>query len=200
MHFWIFLGSAYVIGSIPFGYLIAKAFGVDILQTGSGNIGATNVQRTLGWGPGLLSLILDVAKGFVPVVIVLWFGFQFWQAAAIGTAVIIGHCWSIFLLFKGGKGISTSLGVILALDWRIGLAALVLWLILLLIWRYVSLASIISASILPFGFLISRFDLKVFVVIFIFAIIDVLKHIPNIKRLMDGTEYKYGEKAITRAD
>jgi len=69
-----------------------------------------------------------------------------------------------------------------------------------LIWRYVSLASIISASILPFGFLISRFDLKVFVVIFIFAIIDVLKHIPNIKRLMDGTEYKYGEKAITRAD
>ncbi len=197
--FFIILGSSYILGSVPFGLIIGKLRGIDIRIQGSGNIGATNVQRTLGWGPGLASFVLDMAKGFVPVFVASQFGYPPWMCALAGLVVLLGHCWSVFLLFKGGKGISTTLGVVAALDWRIGLLCAALWLVQLLIFRYVSLASIISASLMPFGFLLGKFDLSLFGVAILIGLIDVLKHLPNIKRLQEGTEFKFGEKAIERA-
>jgi acyl phosphate:glycerol-3-phosphate acyltransferase len=199
MLFWILLGCAYVFGAIPFGLIIGKMKGVDIRTIGSGNIGATNVQRTLGWMPAFFSFLLDFAKGAVPVILALVFGFDKWQAAAIGAAVVIGHCWSVFLMFRGGKGISTTFAVVMALDWRIGLGLLIVWLIIILLYRYVSLASIIGASIMPFGFLIVTFDLPLFGIMVIIGSIAVLRHLENMKRLADGTENKVGQKALPNA-
>jgi glycerol-3-phosphate acyltransferase PlsY len=199
MLFWILLGCGYILGAIPFGLIIGKIKGVDIRKAGSGNIGATNVQRTLGWAPAAISFVLDFAKGAVPVILALVFGLEKWQAAAIGAAVVIGHCWSVFLLFQGGKGISTTFAVVIALDWRIGLAVLVLWLTIILLYRYVSLASIIGASVLPFGFLIVTFDLPLFGVMVLIGAVAVLRHAENIKRLASGTENKIGKKALPDA-
>lgn len=199
MLFWILLGCAYILGAIPFGLLIGKIKGIDIRTVGSGNIGATNVQRTLGWLPAFFSFLLDFAKGAVPVILALAFGLDKWQAAAIGAVVVIGHCWSVFLLFKGGKGISTMFAVVVALDWRLGLALLIVWLLIILLYRYVSLASIIGASIMPFGFLIVTFDLPLFGVMLLIGAIAVFRHTENIKRLLSGTENKLGQKALPNA-
>lgn len=194
----------YIIGSIPFGLLIGLAFGIDIRGKGSGNIGATNVQRTLGWFPGLASWILDTAKGFFPVYMTScmlqnkFFGQELagtstgWPIALVGLAVIAGHCWSVFLKFRGGKGVSTTLGVVMALDWRIGIACFILWAIIVALTRYVSVASIITAILMPFGFIFLRADPIFWVLCFAIAIIIVIKHKDNIKRLREGTENKFG--------
>lgn len=199
MIFWILLACGYILGSIPFGLLIGRIKGIDIRKEGSGNIGATNVQRTLGWMPAAFSFLLDFVKGFVPVILAVIFGLELWQAAAIGASVVIGHCWSIFLLFKGGKGISTTFAVVVALDWRIGLGCLVLWLIILLLSRYVSLASIIAASVMPFGFLVVTFNLPLFGILVIVAAIAILKHSENMKRLAAGNENMLGQKVEKNA-
>ncbi len=199
MLFWILLACGYILGSIPFGLFIGRLKGVDIRKEGSGNIGATNVQRTLGWLPATFSFLLDFVKGFVPVILAIIFGLDIWQAAAIGAAVVAGHCWSVFLLFKGGKGISTTFAVVVALDWRIGLGCLVLWLIILLLSRYVSLASIIAASVMPFGFLIVTFNLPLFGILVIIAAIAIIKHSENMKRLAAGNERKIGQKVELNA-
>lgn len=199
MFFWIFVICGYFIGAIPFGLFIGKAKGVDIRKVGSGNIGATNVQRALGWTSATISFLLDFAKGAVPVMVAMWLGVDKWQMAIIGTAVVIGHCWSVFLLFKGGKGISTTFAVIMALDWRIGLGGLTLWLIIILVYRYVSLASIIGAAMLPFAFFIVTFDLPLSCVVLLMSAIIILRHYENIKRLMAGNENKVGQKALPNA-
>jgi acyl phosphate:glycerol-3-phosphate acyltransferase len=195
-----YLIGGYLLGSIPFGLIIGKLRGVDVRNTGSGNIGATNVTRSAGWLAGSISMILDISKGFVPVLVASSLGFEPWQVVCIGLAVFLGHCWSVFLLFKGGKGISTSLGIVLALDWRLGLACAVVWLIIVLVWKFVSLASIITISLIPFGFLLTHFDILQFLSLIGIAIIVVIKHIPNIRRLVDGEEYKIGEKALVHVN
>ncbi|MBP6928943.1 MAG: glycerol-3-phosphate 1-O-acyltransferase PlsY [Caldisericia bacterium] len=194
----------YIIGSIPFGLLIGLAFGIDIRGKGSGNIGATNVQRTLGWFPGLASWILDTAKGFFPVYLTSYmlennfFGQELagastgWPIALVGLAVIAGHCWSVFLKFRGGKGVSTTLGVVMALDWKIGIACFILWVIIVALTRYVSVASMITAILMPFGFIFLGADPIFWVLCFAIAIIIVIKHQDNIKRLREGTENKFG--------
>lgn len=199
MLFWILVFSGYVLGSIPFGLFIGKARGVDLRKVGSGNIGATNVQRTLGWTWAGLSFILDFAKGAVPVIVALLLGFEKWQSAAIGASVVIGHCWSVFLLFKGGKGISTTFAVIVTLDWRIGLGVLVMWLLILVIYKYVSLASIIGASMLPFAFFIVTFDLPLSGAILLISTVTIIRHYENIKRLRYGNENKIGQKVLPNA-
>ncbi|HOO97185.1 MAG TPA: glycerol-3-phosphate 1-O-acyltransferase PlsY [Caldisericia bacterium] len=196
--YWAIAG--YLVGSIPFGLIIGKLFGVDVRDHGSGNIGATNVSRTVGIIPGALSFVLDMAKGSVPVFLALYLGFEPWEAGLVGACVFLGHCWSPFLLFKGGKGISTSFGIIVALDWRLGLAAGALWLILVLLWKMVSLSSILSISLVPFGFLLAKFDLLLFAVLVGMALIAVIKHIPNIRRIIEGSEYRVGERVITNVN
>src|SRR5207247_373642 len=150
-----FIGSAivsYFFGSIPTGFLWGKARGIDIRTVGSGNIGATNVMRALGKGPGIVVLLLDVAKGFVPVLLAqrLFPEADRARLQIVGcVAVIAGHNWTCWLRFKGGKGIATSAGALLAFLPGPLLVALGVWLIVFVPWRYVSLASVIAAATLP---------------------------------------------------
>ncbi|HEY9765138.1 MAG TPA: glycerol-3-phosphate 1-O-acyltransferase PlsY, partial [Chroococcales cyanobacterium] len=141
MKFGILLFSAYFLGAIPFGFLICKYFyHVDIREVGSGNIGATNVVRSVGKIPGALVLALDVAKGFLPVFLAVPLGARF--AIACAAAAILGHSRSIFLKFKGGKSVATGLGTLLGLAPLVGGVLFLLWLLVLLIGRFVSLASV----------------------------------------------------------
>lgn len=185
----LFIG-AYVLGSIPFGFLIAKARGVDITRVGSGNTGATNVHRALGWKAGLVVLLLDVAKGLVPPLIAKAMGLTSEIACLSGIAAVLGHCFSPFLRFKGGKGIATMLGAALGatpLAAAIGLAAFIL---VISATRYVSLASlaaVVAAVIAAFSLKTGPVISAAYVAIALFI---VYKHRANIGRLIKGEEPK----------
>ena len=200
--------AAYVIGSTPFGYLIGRARGVDLRTVGSGNVGATNVGRVLGARWGYLCFALDVAKGLVPVLLVglalrgggLTAARQAgWLAVAFGA--VAGHVFTFWLKFRGGKGVATSLGVLLGLFPYFtfpGLAALGIWCAVVLIWRYVSLASIVAAAAMPFLFAaacrLAGWPLRQLWPLLAFAIamaaLVILRHRTNIARLLAGTESK----------
>jgi len=181
---------SYLIGSIPFGYVIARVQGVDIRSKGSGNIGATNVWRNLGFLAGLLVFIGDAGKGMLGAWLGRHFGGSDDVAMLTALAVVVGHGWPLFLGFKGGKIIATSLGVFLVLDKIIVLPALGLWVILSGICRYISLASMVAAFSIPFWMLfLHRPWSYICFSIFVFFIV-VYKHFPNIKRLLAGIEPK----------
>jgi acyl phosphate:glycerol-3-phosphate acyltransferase len=188
---WAVLG--YLIGSIAFGLLLARAMNLGDLRTiGSGNIGATNVLRTGNKTAAALTLVLDGAKGAVAVLLARFFAGE--DAAQVaGLAAMIGHCYPIWLKFKGGKGVATFLGVILALAWPAGLACCLAWLIGALVTRISSMGAIAAAStstiflvILGYG---SAFILGVILTLLIFW-----RHRENIKRIRAGTEPKIGAK------
>jgi len=205
--------AAYGVGSTPFGYLIARLRGTDIRRAGSGNVGATNVGRVLGRKWGVLCFVLDVVKGFVPVLIagrLLVRGdvpALDRQAAwlAVGCGVILGHVFTFYLRFRGGKGVATSLGVVLGVfpyfTWP-GLAALGLWIAVTLASRYVSLGSIVAGTaFVPlfagFGLaldwpLLQLWPLMVFAAAM--AALILLRHRGNIGRLLAGTENRIGRK------
>lgn len=184
--------TAYLLGSIPTGLLLAKAFaGVDIRTTGSGNIGATNVYRTLGRKVGVLTLVGDCLKGLLPVVAAHLLTLPDGYVALIGLAAFLGHIFPIFLRFKGGKGVATALGVFLGVSPLAVGVALLLFIGIVLIWRYISLASISAAAAMPA--LVALFDRNPVIVAmsFLIAIIVIIKHHGNIKRLLDGTENRF---------
>jgi glycerol-3-phosphate acyltransferase PlsY len=188
----ILLLCSYCIGSIPSGLLLAKAFGgVDIRTKGSGNIGATNVYRTLGRKIGILTLVGDCLKGLLPVLAAKALHLPDEWVALIGLAAFLGHIFPLFLRFKGGKGVATALGVFLATSPLAILGALGIFVIVLMSWRYVSLASITAAAFMPlFTTLIYRNPIFVAMSIVI-SVIVILKHHENIKRLRNGTESKF---------
>lgn len=183
--------SAYVLGSIPFGVLFARAKGVDIFAVGSGNVGATNVKRALGLGPAIVVFLLDVLKGFAPAFVAIrLLGSQEW-AIGVGVAAILGHCYSPFLRFRGGKGIATGLGVLLGVTPWVALCVLGVFLLSMLIHRWVSLSSLIAVATAPlFGWLFkdSPWMFLFYAALLIFV---VIRHRENIKRLLDGTEPKF---------
>jgi len=183
--------AAYLLGSIPTGLLLAKAAGVDIRSSGSGNIGATNVYRTLGRGVGILTLLGDCLKGAIPVVVAGYFGMSDSWIAAVGLAAFLGHIYTVFLGFKGGKGVATALGVFLAVSPAAVGAALLIFAAVVWKWRYISLASITAAVAMP-G-MMAVFDSRPPLVIMtvIVALLVVWKHRENIKRLREGTENKF---------
>ncbi len=183
---------AYLVGSIPTGLLLAKAFGgVDIRESGSGNIGATNVYRTLGRKVGLLTLVGDCLKGVVPVVLAYALGFTALWVAIVGLAAFLGHVYTVFLGFKGGKGVATALGVFLAVSYPSVLIALAVFILVLLKWRYVSLASVTAAAVMPLLVaLIDRRPETVAMTIIIAAMV-IYRHKENIRRLKAGTENKF---------
>ena len=188
--------SCYLLGSIPFGYIVGKLFKkVDIRELGSGNIGATNVFRILG--PSLASLVLigDIGKGIFSIYLVQYFNIDNLLIITIaGLAVICGHNWSLFLGFKGGKGIATTFGVVFALNPTISILALIIWGVVLITTRYVSLSSIFAViSIFIFSIL---FKQPYAYIIFsaIIMILGIFKHKENIKRLKLKKERKIGEK------
>ncbi|HTV08251.1 MAG TPA: glycerol-3-phosphate 1-O-acyltransferase PlsY [Candidatus Aquilonibacter sp.] len=201
MRLWLpILAVAYLLGSIPFGYILVRLFRKeDIRSTGSGNIGATNVVRSGAKGLGILTLLLDLLKGFAAVKIALYFapgtpGFPSDLAVAAGIAVVLGHVFPVWLGFKGGKGVASALGVFLALAPLAALCALGLFIVVFAITRYVSLASILAAVMLPVFcmlFMPDRSPIFIGGVIFL-ALLVVAKHRANIARLMQGKENRFG--------
>jgi glycerol-3-phosphate acyltransferase PlsY len=184
--------AAYLLGSIPTGLLLARAFGVDIRTAGSGNIGATNVYRTLGKRVGIMTLVGDCLKGMLPVLAAHHlFGFSVEWLALTGLAAFLGHVYTIFLRFKGGKGVATALGVFLALSPLSVLAALAVFVLVLWKWRYVSLASITAAASIPV--IIALLDQRPVIILMSIAIavIVIVKHRDNISRLRAGIENRF---------
>ena len=182
--------AAYFLGSIPFGLLITRAVkGVDIRTLGSGNIGASNVSRVCGRFWGRLTLLLDAAKGAGPTVFVLW-GPQPDLAGAVGLAAVLGHCWSLFLRFKGGKGVATSAGVMGVIAPWVTVIAVASWLVSYRLRQQSSLASLVSSAVL-LGGLVFFEPAQIALGLAIVAII-VLRHRENIVRLKEGKEHRSG--------
>ncbi len=186
-----FVAGAYLLGSIPVGLLLAKAAGVDIRETGSGNIGATNVYRTMGRTVGIMTLAGDCLKGLIPALLAQKLNLPDHWLAAICLAAFLGHVYTIFLRFKGGKGVATALGVFLTVSPLAVLLAMAAFFLVIRLWRYVSLASITAATLMPF--LIALLDRRPFIIAMTLAIalIVIYKHKDNIRRLRDGTESKF---------
>jgi len=198
----IFAIAAYLFGSIPFGKLIArKVAHIDITQKGSGNIGATNVARELSIKWGILTLVLDMLKGFVPVVLFACLAPKAGIGHEIGLSVVglsalSGHQFSIFLKFRGGKGVGTALGIYLAISPLSCLVALMLFILIVYIWDFVSLASMISAFSMPLLFAIFGKTPPLVIGALIAAALICLKHKENIQRLLKGDERKWSERNI----
>lgn len=189
MHLLITVIASYLIGSIPFGYIVAKSRSIDIRQHGSGNIGATNVWRTMGPGFGAIVLALDVLKGAAAVFLGRQAGIEGAELLT-GIAALLGHAFPVCLGFKGGKIIATGLGVMIALAPAVALIAVIIFAVVVFATRYVSLGSIfgaVSAPVFLAVFNYSNMYLLFGVLVCLFA---VLKHLANIKRILAGTESK----------
>ena len=187
----LLLISAYLLGSVPTGLLLARALGVNIRETGSGNIGATNVYRTMGRKVGILTLIGDCLKGLIPVLVAKWLGLPDLWIAAIGLAAFLGHVYTIFLRFKGGKGVATALGVFLGTSPLSVLIAVVVFALVLYKWRYVSLASIVAAALIPVIVWLVGCKPELAVMSLAIAAVVIFRHRENIARLRAGTESKF---------
>lgn len=189
------LALSYVLGSIPFGLLMGRWFAkVDVRRYGSGNIGMTNVLRTTGYLPAVLTLLGDLGKGALAATVAnRLIGDPFFSLLA-GTLAVIGHNWSLFLGFQGGKGVATIAGVLFTLRPAVALVLLVVWLVVLFLFRYISLASIATAVALPITLIFFRVGWPEFILASIVASFTVYRHRSNIQRLRQGTEYRVGEK------
>ncbi len=189
------VGAAYLIGSIPFGYILTKLFRqVDIRRYGSGNIGATNVLRLLGWRAALPVFLLDAAKGAAAVLLARLCSEETIFALAAALAVLIGHCFPLFLKFKGGKGAATGIGLLIPLSGAVCASAVLLAVIAIALTRYVSLGSIIGAFAVPLLFLLFSYEPLYIIFGVAMALLVILRHRDNIKRLLNGTESKFGQK------
>jgi glycerol-3-phosphate acyltransferase PlsY len=192
---------AYLLGSIPFGYLLVKIFRKqDIRTTGSGNIGATNVARSGAKGLGIATLLLDCGKAFLAVKIAQHLApGNYDLAVAAAVAAILGHVYPVWLGFRGGKGVASALGVFLALTPISAACTFAIFLVIFLITRYVSLASIVGAATFPlfaFHFVPSRTPIVIAGILFI-PLLIIVKHHQNIRRLLAGTESRFGSRKAT---
>lgn len=194
--------AAYLLGSIPFGFLLVRIFRKeDIRSRGSGNIGATNVIRSGAKGLGALTFLLDACKGYVAVLLAGYaaarLGVPYGNAVAVaGICAILGHIYTVWLRFKGGKGVATAFGVFLALAPWAALASLGVFAVVFALSRYVSLASILGAAAFPALALLlqhSEYGLWLTVVVILAPLIVIAKHHENIGRLLHGTEYRFGK-------
>jgi acyl phosphate:glycerol-3-phosphate acyltransferase len=191
---------AYLLGSIPFGFLLVLVFRKEDIRTkGSGNIGATNVVRSGAKGLGALTFLLDAAKGYVAVFAPGWLLGDWFSGpnihAIAALFAIVGHMYPVWLRFKGGKGVATAFGVFLALSPVAALIGLAIFLVVFVVWRYVSLASIASAVVFPIAaLLIARGQMTplLVAVTVLVPLVVIVKHHQNISRLLRGTEYRFG--------
>lgn len=200
-YWWIVMGAgAYVLGGIPFGKAIAGAVArMDITSRGSGNIGATNVARELGMKWGIVTLILDILKGMVPLLgLMYWLsplsGGQETGLAVVGLCALVGHQFSPFMGLKGGKGVATALGVYLALSPVACLIALTVFIVSIAKWDYISLGSMLSAVTVPVALLARGETPGVIAVAIVMAALICLKHRENIQRLIKGEERKWKKR------
>ena len=188
--------AAYLIGAVPIGWLVARAFGMrDIRRHGSGNIGATNVLRTLGRLPAIVTLLADVLKGYLAVVVAAALsGGDPVVTAAASVAAVVGNCWSVFLGFRGGKGVATGLGALLrTVPWAT-VAALPVFVAVVATTRYVSLGSLLAAACVPLGAVMLGYPGSAAVAALAVVAIVVGRHHANIARLRAGTESRLGQR------
>jgi acyl phosphate:glycerol-3-phosphate acyltransferase len=184
--------TAYLVGSVPTGYIVGSLAGVDVRKVGSGNVGATNVARVVGKRQGIFTLVADAAKGFVPVIFALNLGLTPVATAFVGIAAFLGHLYPVFLRFRGGKGVATALGVFLGLaPWAtVGLIAV--FTAVLLTTRFVSLSSMVAAVLAPVALWLLSYPPVSIGVSFFIAVMIVLRHRENIQRLLSGAEPRCG--------
>lgn len=202
---------AYLLGSIPFGLILVRIFRKqDIREQGSGNIGATNVIRSGSKGLGAVTFLLDAAKGFVAVLFAWQLAVHTHQtqlqaqnlAATAGVCAILGHIYTVWLRFKGGKGVATGFGVFLGIAPLSALVALIAFILVFAISRYVSLASIVAAIVFPLAALLRHHEpLTPFMiaVVILLPLLIITKHHANIRRLLAGTEYRFGKSKAAAA-
>lgn len=206
-YFFIAAIASYLIGSFPTAYIAGRLTGIDIRTAGSGNVGATNVARVLGKRFGYPVFVIDVAKGFAAVKLADAFGSGAHSSAVVvdlygvvgGSFAVIGHSFPVWLGFKGGKGVATSIGALFALNWLSALVVGIVWIVTFLTTRYVSLASVIAAIVLPIAAALMFFfgGLSSPVLLYfclLLAVIVVLRHRSNISRLLSGTEHRFVRK------
>jgi len=186
--------AAYLIGAIPTGVVLTRLTGAaDIRSAGSGNIGATNVYRVAGKKLGILTLVGDALKGVLPVVVAQsWLQFEPSGVALIAVAAFLGHCYPVYLGFKGGKGVATALGIFLVLSPPSVLIAFLVFALLLWKTRYVSLGSITAAGLMPFMVLLFEGDASLFSASLVVSGMVIVRHRANIERLIHGNENKFG--------
>ena len=190
----VLIVSSYLLGAVPFGLLAAKAMGAgDIRKMGSGNIGATNVLRTAGKFGGFVTLLLDSLKGVIPVLIAkAWWGTETWTLG-VALAAVLGHNFPVYLKFKGGKGVATSLGILVALWSYVGLITMGIWIGSVLIWRYSSLGALISFAFLPMVIFAGERSIQYLIFSLLVSAMIFYRHIENIKRLLAGKEKMIGK-------
>lgn len=198
--------AAYLVGAVPWAFVIGKCKGIDIREHGSGNVGATNVRRTLGKKYGVLCFFLDFMKGFVPVLAVLLLikneTLKISDVAVVmaAFATVFGHMWPVYLKFKGGKGVSTIAGILLAIAPLSLICGGIIWAVIFYSTRYVSLASILAAVFLPLSaYLFALFEIYPLSAILqgmlvVMALMVIVRHRGNIKRLLNGTENRFVKK------
>lgn len=190
MNFVIAIISAYLLGSIPFGFLVAKWQGVDISKVGSGNIGATNVARNLGWKNGVLVGVLDFGKGFLPVMLAKELFTQDWQIFLIAIMPVIGHIFSIWLNFHGGKGVATIFGL-LGGFFGLGYFLVFLFIWILAVWlvKLMSLVNLVTALLIPIAFWLKYQEMNYVLFGLLLGVLIWWRHKENIKRLLAGKEH-----------
>ena len=185
--------SAYLLGAVPFGILFSKWIGgIDPREHGSRNIGFTNVLRTAGWVPGLLTLAGDMGKGVLSVAVARQLSVADWVPLVSGVASVLGHNYSVFLKFKGGKGVATGLGSVLGLDPRIGGCLILVWVAIAGIFRYSSLAALCAFLLLPVIVFWIRNQIDYLVFSFALSAMIVVRHRGNLVRLWKGIEPRLG--------
>ena len=179
-------------GSVPVGFILGSRSGIDVRAVGSGNVGATNVARVVGKRQGILTLIADTAKGFLPVILAMQFGASLAATVLVGAAAFLGHLYPIFLKFKGGKGVATALGVLLAVAPMATLMLVALFAVTVLASRIVSLSSILTAVAAPIIFWLFSYPPLVVGIAAFIALAITYRHRSNIRRMMNGSEPRFG--------
>ena len=194
VNIWLVFIASYLLGSVPFGYLIPRIWNVDIRRYGSGNIGATNVFRTVGLVPAALVFGLDLLKGTFSVMLAQRISDNPWVFVVAGALAVFGHTFSLFMKFKGGRGAATGLGVLLAVAPDIFALSVICVAVIIYATRTVSLASIITPILVTIALIALQRPLPYSLISLMVTILILVRHIPNIKRLRNGTEPKIGAK------
>lgn len=190
--FCLLLVGAYLVGAIPTGVVLTRLIGAeDVRKSGSGNIGATNVYRVAGRGIGVATLIGDILKGVLPVVVALQVQGTTGQVATVACVAFLGHCYPVYLGFKGGKGVATALGIFLVLSPAAVLVAAAVFVFLVWKYRYISLGSVSAAASIPFLVLYFEQQLSLTIATILIAGMVIWRHRANIQRLRNGTENKF---------
>jgi glycerol-3-phosphate acyltransferase PlsY len=185
----------YLLGAVPVGYVVGRAFGVDVREVGSGNIGTANVLRAAGKWAAILTLFGDMLKGFVPVVVATAVVGSEWLHAAVALGAVVGHCWPVFLKFKGGKAVATGAGTSIGLAPLLGLGLFAFWWAVVLLSRYTSLGAIAVMLVSPFAFVLTGQPLPYVVYTVVGGALVLYRHRENARALIEGRERKVGQKA-----